>query len=441
MSDRAKKAAANHRSTLKVPFSARPSDCVLVFLIAGLLLRGGDIEQNPGPGQDMDTGTRTQGDPNVSLSDIAAKLEDIMSEQIDMKRTINERFATMENGLKGKLDEIDSRIQTANDDIDALSEKMDALQDENECLRKRVLEQDSKIDYIENQSRRQNLLFHNMPKQQENETWEDCERAVQDVIRDVLGAGVRVAIDRAHRVGSAIIVRFQNYKDKERILRLGYKFKGTNIGVSEDFSRQVREKRKGLIPLMKSYHNDNKRATLVMDKLRTPDGVFTFDTATQRIQQVEMADSKQPHTRNNRARNNTNGQSTSTHPGATERRDERRRWEDRQDSNESETQSTFMQRERRQRQAPFQSRRDNETYDNHRYNEQFEDNDSDRPPVRLRGFGRGTSPRNPSRDNYPAQRNVNNTGSARGGWWYRGRGRGSPGGGGDRGGDGPGGRR
>ena len=51
---RAKKSAACFYRTLKLPLSARPSDLVLLFLTASLLLRAGDVEPNPGPNTEMD---------------------------------------------------------------------------------------------------------------------------------------------------------------------------------------------------------------------------------------------------------------------------------------------------------------------------------------------------------------------------------------------------
>ena len=60
-----------------------------------------------------------------------------------------------------------------------------------------------------------------------------------------------VYIDRAHRLGRRktesairprpIIVRFSYFKDKQHIIMNGRKFKGTNIGVSEDYSKQTLE--------------------------------------------------------------------------------------------------------------------------------------------------------------------------------------------------------
>ena len=55
---------------------------------------------------------------------------------------------------------------------------------------------------------------------------------------------ISVFIERAHRLGAKkngkprpIIVAFTYYKQKQHILRNSYKFAGSNINVSEDFSK------------------------------------------------------------------------------------------------------------------------------------------------------------------------------------------------------------
>lgn len=70
-----------------------------------------------------------------------------------------------------------------------------------------------------------------------------------------------------------------------------------------DFPRDVREKRKGLLGMLRSYQQDKIEAALVFDKLLTPDGVFTFDTEFKQIKQISGprpgythdANSKQQH--------------------------------------------------------------------------------------------------------------------------------------------------
>ena len=84
-------------------------------------------------------------------------------------------------------------------------------------LRKELQKQWSGLDYMENQSRRQNIVFHNMPKKRQNVTWDDCERAMREV---------RQTENRCRHIagscppcGSSIIIRLQNYKDKDLILK------------------------------------------------------------------------------------------------------------------------------------------------------------------------------------------------------------------------------
>lgn len=119
---------------------------------------------------------------------------------------------------------------------------------------------------MENQSRRQNLVFYNLPREKENEKWEDCEVLVQQIIQKLLKIDTTVLIDRAHRAGTTIVVRFTNYKDKACVLRNAYKLRGlgSNVGISEDFSKTVREKRKGLMDLRKDYRARGVKTNLVL---------------------------------------------------------------------------------------------------------------------------------------------------------------------------------
>ena len=102
------------------------------------------------------------------------------------------------------------------------------------------------------------------------------------------------------------IIRLQNGKDKDLILKNAHHLKqqDTNIGFSEDFrARNVREKQKGLLGMLRNYQQDKIKASLVFGKLLTPDGVFTFDTESGQVKQISgprpgytrVANSKQQH--------------------------------------------------------------------------------------------------------------------------------------------------
>jgi hypothetical protein len=154
----------------------------------------------------------------------------------------------------------------------------------------RLLEENSKLeeklDYLENQSRRSNLLFYGIPEA-DNENWDDCEKKVMGVIKGHLKIAHTVVIERAHRVGSAIIARFLSLKDRDLVLSKAKHLKGSDIYIKEDVSKRLRQKQAGLRSMMTSMREDGKRAMLSHDKLKTEEGTFTFDLERQQIQKVD----------------------------------------------------------------------------------------------------------------------------------------------------------
>ena len=112
-----------------------------------------------------------------------------------------------------------------------------------------------KVDDLENRSRRNNLCFDGI-KEDANESWSDSEEKV----RKLLSTNLKVStddftIERAHRVSKnnqagkprTIVVKLNNYKTKEAILKSKRGLKGTNVFVHEDFSQKVLTKRKELL--------------------------------------------------------------------------------------------------------------------------------------------------------------------------------------------------
>ncbi|KAL8573968.1 hypothetical protein ACOMHN_029415 [Nucella lapillus] len=199
----------------------------------------------------------------------------------------------MESKLNMKLNELDEWMFSARDDIDTLGHNVDIFEEENRRMKEEVRMQAEKIDYLENQSRRQNLMFYNIPKQQQEETWDDCEQAVQQVIKNILNITTDVVIERAHRVGSAIRAKLHSFRDEHLILKNAHKLKQYNetkedkrqkIGISEDFSQTVRNKRRGLTEMLRVYRNDERKATLVYDKRIIDDGIFTYNLDTEQIE-------------------------------------------------------------------------------------------------------------------------------------------------------------
>jgi hypothetical protein len=63
------------------------------------------------------------------------------------------------------------------------------------------------------------------------------------------------------------VVKFNHFKDREYIRKSSHKLAGTRIGISEQYPREIPERRKLLIPVMKNAQRDGSRAVLSADKL------------------------------------------------------------------------------------------------------------------------------------------------------------------------------
>lgn len=207
------------------------------------------------------------------------KLDEILSRLKKLERLPQ----TTENLSKS----IDTVVQSVN----KLHEKTDGIAEENEKLKKTVVYLEGKVDYIENQTRRNNLVIRGLKKEVQEERWDDVEQLVRKMLREELG--VKTAdgdIERAHRLGRSkaredkpIVVKFTFFKKKEEILKNANKLKGTNILIMEDFSDRVIQERRKLLPLLKEARNKDERAVLTYNKLRIGNQVFVYDRVLEKV--------------------------------------------------------------------------------------------------------------------------------------------------------------
>ena len=129
---------------------------------------------------------------------------------------------------------MDERLKTLEDsndvlsvDVGKMSTKVEELEKENQFIKEKLRNLEEKLDSAENHSKRNNLLFYGIPTAV-GETWSDSEDKVMNIIKTDMKITEGVAIERAHRVGKAIIIKLQSYKDKEKILKGAKNLASTN---------------------------------------------------------------------------------------------------------------------------------------------------------------------------------------------------------------------
>ena len=136
------------------------------------------------------------------------------------------------NDLKESLEffqnEYDDKFKNMGEKIQKLEEKINLMKEELHVIQTTelswIITTDAKLIDLEDRSRRNNLRFEGI-NEHENETWEDCENKIYDLLENKLEMDIEnVVIKRAHRTGKKnkkrsrpIVAQFSFYKDKINI--------------------------------------------------------------------------------------------------------------------------------------------------------------------------------------------------------------------------------
>ena len=205
-------------------------------------------------------------------------------------------------------------------DVGELHTQYQAVWRENQELRNAVGFLGSKCDYLENQSRRNNLLFLGFPAVPAGtEHFDECEGKGKEAIREGMGKKEDILIERAHRSGKAIVAKFLSYKQKTTVLTQARKLNQSvtfkNIYVREDFSETVQRKRKEQMSLQREMRQNGQPSKLRFDKLVTDRAIFTYDLDRQEVRRED-----------NRRRHGGSGPSTKQDGGLVHAPASNNRW-------------------------------------------------------------------------------------------------------------------
>ena len=173
--------------------------------------------------------------------------------------------------------EIDEMKMTIHSQSDRLSNTARDVEQVTSAQRK----MEDSIDYVENQTRRNNLRIDGVAEIAA-ENWADTEAVVRKSFTTPLklpeAQANAIRIERAHRTGPSstgrpktIVVRFETYNDRDCILQAARKEKPRGIFVNEDLLHRVMERRKQLMPMLREARSNGKIAYLVYDRLVVKD--------------------------------------------------------------------------------------------------------------------------------------------------------------------------
>ena len=202
--------------------------------------------------------------------------------------TTNTRFDNFLIDTTKTIAELKQSLQYTQHEVEDLKTQMSKNQPLNTadvaCMKHNYAESRT-IDYIENQSRRNNVRIDGVPEEA-NETWGKTEEMVKQQMTKTFSIPQievdQIKIERAHRTGASkakdgknkprtIMVKFTSFKDRELLLQKACQVKPRGIFVNEDYSSKTLMKRKELIPKMMALRAEGKYAYISFDKLVVKD--------------------------------------------------------------------------------------------------------------------------------------------------------------------------
>ena len=194
-------------------------------------------------------------DARLSLIEVLHKEFQALRESLEFSQHQVEKLAAENSSLR--------------ESVKSLSEGMTRLSEENKKIKETVLD-------LQARSMRDNLVFAGIPEHAE----EDPEATVTAFIKNQLKlpeeAVSNITFHRVHRLGGKransnrprpIVAKFVNFKQKEQVKSRGRELRGTDFSVTDQFPKEILERRKVLFPLRMRFIEGGSRAVIAVDKL------------------------------------------------------------------------------------------------------------------------------------------------------------------------------
>lgn len=214
-----------------------------------------------------------------------------------MPDSINmERIEEMFGQIQGNMQAMDSKISL-------FVEQMEKLKLENKSMKEQIIGQERKIEALEREARRRNLVFKGIDEDEKEEPKVTKEKVIKTVERLGIKIEPEADIDETRRLGRPIIgktrpilLKLTTGDKKIEILKNSKALKGTNIWIDEDYTKETQQERQQLITPLKEARRKGHRAYLRHNKLVVNDEVYEMKNS----ELIRIDDNKMQKDKNKR---------------------------------------------------------------------------------------------------------------------------------------------
>ena len=181
----------------------------------------------------------------------------------------------LDTKIISKLNDLTTRVSEQDETLTAVTMQVTDLEKQIKSLEADKAHLISKVDDIENRSRRNNLVFYGVPEAEQS----SCVETVKDIFAFVGLNPDEIPIERCHRTPTfrrndqekprMIHVAFQTFSQKEMVRKECIKkfktsqFMGKKVFVDDDFSDRIRRLRREKMDTFKRLKAENKRPFFV----------------------------------------------------------------------------------------------------------------------------------------------------------------------------------
>ena len=198
------------------------------------------------------------------IESLRKEVRELREEVKSLKESME--FAETEiSSLKAKMAQTSTTVEDNSEDIESLDADV-------EMLKRRNIK-------LEAYTRRENIRIFNI-KDEPDENVEERVRSLFVTKLQIPPEAVKaIRFERVHSIPTrtssqrsqsrprSVIARFSHYQEKEFVRSFYKNLKGTDIGISVDFLKEIEDIHKTLYPVLKKAKRDEKKAFFNFDKL------------------------------------------------------------------------------------------------------------------------------------------------------------------------------
>lgn len=240
--------------------------------------------------------------------------------------------ATVDAAVQRGLEQLHLEVQSQAQRIAQTEDRISSLEDDStaqSAILARITAENrelwSKLDDLENRSRRNNMRIIGLP---ESVTNNQLANICAKVIPEQLGLRIPCAVERAHRIGQYmesrtkprhVIVKYLNYADKTAIMQAfrrtrSLSLDGSKLLLFADYSIEVMKQRKAFSAICTTLHRDQVKFSLGYPatlRIQTKSGEhLTFSSPEEADRYLASADAGMDHT--NSAEDSSSSPATSS---------------------------------------------------------------------------------------------------------------------------------